>query len=108
MSSPSAYIAQKSWRGRGDFGWADLERRGELGPLAVNEEEPATADVIGVTEPACIGTFRACNTSGVKPLMICTSIEAELAAAFFWAALWHSIRGEGSPLKLSGILSNAR
>ncbi len=83
MSLPSAYIAQKSWRGRGDFGWALLERRGELGPLEVNEEEPDMTGIIGVTEPARIGTFRACNTSGVKPLKICTSIEAELAAACF-------------------------
>lgn len=79
-----------------------------MGPLEVDEEEPAMAGVNGVTEPARIGTFRACNTSGVKPLKICTGVEAELVAACFWAALRRSIRGEGSPLKLSGIWSNDR
>jgi len=109
MSLLSAYMTQKSERGRGNCGWALLERRGASGPLELAfDEELARAGVIGVAGAACIGMFRACRASGGKPLKICTGTGAELAVACFWAALRRSMSGEGSPLRFSGMLSNDR
>lgn len=59
---------------------------------------------------------RTCSHRNIQSLQYfgCETIEnlhqhrGRISSGLLWAALWRSIRGEGSPLKLSGILLNNR